>query len=62
MAVRQLSPEALEQIKSESDLTDVQWIRPSLEELFILCTRESQAPPWQQPWNGKAAGGALLRA
>lgn len=62
MAVRQLSPETLEQIKAEKDVTDVQWIRPSLEELFILCTRESQAPPWQQPWTGKAASGSLLRA
>ena len=62
MAVRHLTPEVLEQIKSEPELTDVQWIRPSLEELFILCTRESQAPPWQQPWNSKSPGGELLRA
>lgn len=62
MAVRELTPELFEQIKSEEELTDVQWIRPSLEELFILCTRESQAAPWEKPWSGKSAGGVLLRA
>ena len=62
LAVRQLSAEAFEQIKNETGITDVQWIRPSLEELFILSTRESQAPPWQASPNKKIPGGNLLRA
>jgi ABC-2 type transport system ATP-binding protein len=62
MAVQQLTPETVELLKREKDISDVQIIRPSLEELFILCTRDSQTPPWQQTWQSKSAGGALLRA
>jgi ABC-2 type transport system ATP-binding protein len=48
LAVRDLRPDFIEQLRDDENISDVRVVRPSLEDLFVIATRVSQSPPWQK--------------